>query len=67
MFCRFYPIYNMENPVSKQQTHFVASDQGLHYLPMTLLRVSSQEWMGEMAPSEKGTTYNESDTELPFP
>ena len=38
-------LFLMENPVSKpvdpdQMPHHVASDQGLHCLPMTLLQVS---------------------------
>ena len=38
-------LFLMENPVSKQvdpdqMPHYVASDLGLHYLPMTLLWVS---------------------------
>ena len=40
----------MENPVSKQcrsdqMPHYVASDLGLHCLPMTLLWVSRLEWV----------------------
>ena len=46
LFCRFYSIF-MENSInfvdSDQTPHNVASDLGPHCLPMTLLRVSTQE------------------------
>ena len=43
-FYRFYTIL-MENPVSKQYRHYVASDLGLHCLPTTLLWVTRKEWI----------------------
>ena len=51
-FCRFYSIF-MENPISKnvdpnQMPHYVASDLGLHCLPMTLSQVSRSEWVNSV-------------------
>ena len=58
--CRFYSICFDENPVSKecspyQTPHDMASDLGLHCLPVTLLRVSRKEWVEreEFAPRSK--------------
>ena len=44
LFCRFYSIFGvlLASTVGSDQTpHNVASDLSLHFLPMTLLRVSS--------------------------
>ena len=37
------PVSNTINP--NQTPHYVASDLGLHCLPMTLLQVSKLEWV----------------------
>ena len=39
-FCRYYSIFEANNVHPDQTPHDVASDLGLHCLPMTLLRVS---------------------------
>ena len=40
LFCRFYSIFDVNNVDPDQTPHHVASDLGLHCLPVTLLRVS---------------------------
>ena len=37
-FILFFPVSKNEDP--DQTPHYVAADQGLHFLPMTLLQVS---------------------------
>ena len=49
LFVTFILLF-MENPVSNsvdpdQMPHYVASDLGLHCLPMTCFQVSQQEWV----------------------
>ena len=43
-----FPLFLVENPVNKQciydqMPHYLASDLGVHYLPMTLLRISGKD------------------------
>ena len=40
LFCCFYSIFDQNNVVPDQTPHSVASDLGLHCLPLTLVRVS---------------------------
>ena len=55
LFCRFYSIFLwkilLTNTVDPDQMpHYVASDLGLHRLPMTLLQVSRLEWVNSWHP-----------------
>ena len=49
-FCRKILFANNVDP--DQMPHYVASDQGLHCLPMTLLRVSRLKWVKKTLISE---------------